>query len=312
VEKQVKKTGDHGIGIMVHTVHMTDDVAQLNRFYEEVFGALIYMGVDEPHYLPPEDRWAGLLVISDLCVETMAPNIPVDASKPVGRFYTKFGRHLHSVGYRVDDLTGLGNKMIDGGIYIGKPGGGRIEKMDPEMAYFFPSPRDTAGLMVELTRVDMPHDVRLLDTWSSLRKMWEFGHPLGIKRLLCVTLGVTDLESAVRTYVDVIQAVPVAEGIDHGGQFRYQTVQLGDCLLQLAQPLGGDSPLGQHVARWGNMIYSITFRVNSLDSAEAWLNGKDIKTSRTRPGLLAADPEDTFGAPYFFTTDVLEDDPFEQ
>jgi hypothetical protein len=60
------------------------------------------------------------------------------------------------------------------------------------------------------------------------------------------------------------------------------------------------------------MIYSITFRVNSLDSAEAWLNGKDIKTSRTRPGLLAADPQDTFGAPYFFTTDVLEDDPFEQ
>ena len=29
-----------------------------------------------------------------------------------------------------------------------------------------------------------------------------------------------------------------------------------------------------------------------------------------RAGLLAANPEDTFSAPYFFTTDVVENDPF--
>jgi catechol 2,3-dioxygenase-like lactoylglutathione lyase family enzyme len=312
VQKQVKKTGDYGIGLMIHSVHMTDDVPKLNKFYEEVFGGLLYMGVDEPNYLPPEDRWAGLIMISDLCIETMAPNFPVNASKPVGKFYSKFGQHLHSVGYKVDDLVGLGNRMIRNGIYIGKPGGGKIEEMDPETQYFYPSPRDTAGLMVELCRVDMPNDPRELDTWSSQRKMWELSHPLGIKRLLYVTLGVKDLESAVKTYVDTMQAVPIAEGIDDGGQYKFATVQLGDCLLQLAEPLGDDSLLGQHVAKWGNMIYSITFRVNSLESAEQWLNGKGIKTSRPRAGLLAADPKDTFGAPYFFTTDVLEGDPFEE
>jgi hypothetical protein len=312
VEKQVEKTGDHGIGIMIHIVHMTDDVRRLNRFYEQVFSGLIYMGVDEPDYLPTEDRWASLLVISDLCIETMAPSMPVDASKPVGKFYTKFGQHLHSVGYKVDDLEGLGNRMIGGGIYVGKPGGGQIEKMDPETLYFFPSPRDMAGLMVELCRIEMPNDPRLLDTWSSQRKMWELGHPLGITRLHYVTLGVRDLDSAVKTYVDTIQAEPVAEGIDDEEQYRYHTVQLGDCLLQLAQPLGDDSPLGRHVTRWGNMIYSITFRVRDLDSAEAWLNSKGIKTSRTGPGMLAADPLDTFGAPYFFTADVREADPSEQ
>ena len=60
------------------------------------------------------------------------------------------------------------------------------------------------------------------------------------------------------------------------------------------------------------MIYSITFRVNDLDSAQQWLNGKGIRTSRPRPGLLAADPQDTFNAPYLLPPDVLEGDPFEE
>jgi hypothetical protein len=93
MKKTVRKTADYGIGIMIHSVHMTDDVPALNRFYEEVFGGLMYMGVDEPNFLPVEDRWAGLLLVSDLCIETMAPNMPADPTKPVGKFYTKFGRH---------------------------------------------------------------------------------------------------------------------------------------------------------------------------------------------------------------------------
>ena len=107
MQKVVRKTGDYGIGIMIHSVHMTDDVPTLNKFYEEVFGGLMFMGVDEPNFLPVEDRWAGLIQISDFCVETMAPNLPADPTKPVGKFYSKFGKHLHSVGYKVDDLVGL-------------------------------------------------------------------------------------------------------------------------------------------------------------------------------------------------------------
>jgi catechol 2,3-dioxygenase-like lactoylglutathione lyase family enzyme len=310
VQKQIRKTGDYGIGIMIHSVHMTDDVPTLNRFYEEVFGGLVYMGVDSPNWLPVEDRWAGLVQIGDLCIETMAPNMPADPTKPVGKFYTKFGRHLHSVGYKVDDLVGLGNHLISKGIYIGAPGGGKLEKVAPDTVYFYPSPRDTAGLMVELCAVDMPDDPRLLPTWSSQVKMWELGHPLGIRRLAYITLGVRDLESATRIYVDAMQAVPVHEGLDDGGRFRYQIVQIGDCLLQLAQPLDEESPLGRHVARWGNMIYGITFKVRDLGSVENWLEKKNIRTSRPNPTVVAADPEDTYGAPYFFTTDEIPNDPF--
>jgi hypothetical protein len=311
MRKTVKKTGDYGIGLMIHSVHMTDDVPALNQFYEDVFGGLMFMGVDAPNYLPNEDRWAGLVQISDLCIETMAPSMPADPTKPVGKFYAKFGQHLHSVGYKVDDLTGLGNRLIQEGVYIGAPGGGKLERMAPETVYFYPSPRDMQGLMAELCRIDMGDDPRLLNTWSSQVKFWELSHPLGIKRLAYITLGVRRLEAAVETYVKKLQAIPVTEGIDDGGGFRYMIVQLGDCLLQLAQPLDDESPLGAHVARWGNMIYGITFKVTDLDAAEAWLRKKSIRSVRSRNGMLATDPEDCFGAPYFFTTDSILNDPFD-
>jgi catechol 2,3-dioxygenase-like lactoylglutathione lyase family enzyme len=310
MEKSVTTTGDHGIGIMIHVVHMTDDVAKLTRFYEDVFLGYTYMGQDEPNYLPVEDRWATLVMVGDYCVEVMAPNKPVNGQLPVGRFYTKFGQHLHSVGYKVDDLEGLGDRLISDGVYIGAPGGGKIAKMDPETIYFYPSPRDTAGLMVELCRVDMHHDPRLTPEWTSMAKMWRNG-PLTIDRLAYVTLGVRDLEPAVRRYVDTMQAVPLHEGVDDEIEAAFQILHLGDCLLRLAQPLDRTSALGEHVEQWGNMIYSVTFRIEDIDSAERWLNSKGVRTRRLRSGLLAADPADTFGAPYFFTTESVPGDPFE-
>ena len=312
MKKVVQKTGDYGIGMMIHSVHMTDDVPALNKFYEEVFGGLLYMGVDEPNFLPVEDRWAGLVQISDLCIETMAPNFPVDPMKPVGKFYSKFGKHLHSVGNQVDDLVGLGNHLIEQGVYIGAPGGGKLTELDPETVYFYPSPRDMNGLMVELCRVDMPGDPRLLETWSSQVRMWETGHPMGIRGMAYFTLGVKDLDLAVETYVGKIQAVPIADGVEDSGRYRYQLVQLGDSLLQLAQPLDADTPLGEHVAKWGNMIYGITLKVADIDAAAAWLTKKNVRSEKLRDGLLAANPEDCHGAPYFFTTDRVPNDPFER
>jgi len=309
MQKIVQKTGDYGIGQMIHVIHMTDDIEKLNRFYEDVFGGLCYLGIDEPNYLPIEDRYAGLWMVSDVCIETMAPAQPVDAAKPVGKFYSKYGEHLHSVGYKVDDLEGLADRLLERGIYIGAPGGGKIEKLDPETVYFYPSPRDTAGLMVEMCRVDMPNDPRDLETWSSQVKMWR-SHPLTIERFSYVTLGVKDLESAVKTYVDVMQAVPIQEGVDEVTQAKFQTVQLGDCLLQLAEPLEPDSDLGRHVEKWGNMIYSLRFKVLDLDSAEAWLTKQGIGTDKLRGDLLMTRVEDSHGVPIFFTTEEIPGDPF--
>jgi catechol 2,3-dioxygenase-like lactoylglutathione lyase family enzyme len=309
VKKQVKETGDHGLGQMVHVVHMSDDAQKLREFYERVFGGFVYMGVDEPNYLEWEDRYATLLMIGDLCIETMAPAMPANPKLPVGKFYTKFGKHLHSVGYKVEDLPGLTDRLVEKGIYIGKPGGGKVEQADPDLMYCFPSPRDTAGLMVELSKHDMPGDPRDLDTWSSLAGMWR-NHPLTIERFTFVTLGVKDLDAAVQTYVDVFQAIPVEQGTDPDLQARYATLQLGDCLLQLAEPQSQDSDLGRHVAQWGNMIYSLRFLVRDVDSAQTWLNANGVRTTRIREGLLVTNAEDCHGAPIFLGNEEIAGDPF--
>ena len=309
MKRQYKTTGDFGIGNMIHVIHMSDDVNKLNELYHRAFGAFGFMTVDEPSYLPPEDRWASLLMVGDVCIETMAPNFPVDVNKPVGKFYSKFGEHLHSVGYKVDDLAGLADRLLEKGVYIGAPGGGKIEKLDPETVYFYPSPRDTAGLMVELCKTDMRNDPKDQDTYTELMRLYE-QHPMTFERFNYVTLGVKDLDSAVATYVDIMQAVPLQDGIDEDLQCKYQTVILGDCLLQLAQPLEMDSDLGRHVEKWGNCIYSLRWKVRDLNSAEAWLNKQGVRTTRLRENLIYCNVEDTLGAPMFFTDEDIPGDPF--
>lgn len=309
MKKEVRKTGEFGIGQMIHVIHMSDDVTKLNKFYEDVFGGWCFLGGDEPNWLPVEDRWASLYMVSNVCIETMAPNLPVDETKPVGKFYSKFGQHLHSVGYKVDDLAGLADDLLAKDIYIGAPGGGKIDKLDEETQYFYPSPRDTAGLMVELCKIDMPDDPRDKDTWSANERRWE-NHPLTIERFSYVTLGVKDLDAAVKTYVDVMQAVPIAEGVDDDMKAKYATVQLGDFLLQLAQPLEADSDLGRHVEQYGNFIYSLRFKVRDLDSVQEWLTKKDVRSVRLRSDLVMTNVEDSLGAPIFFTTEEIPGDPF--
>jgi len=309
MRRQYKTTGDFGIGNMIHFVHMTDDVNKLNEFYRRVLGGYVYMGIDELNYLPPEDRWASLLMVGDVCIETMAPNFPIDVNKPVGKFYSKFGEHLHSVGYKVEDLEGLVDRLLAKGVFIGQPGGGKIEKLPEDMVYVYPSPRDTAGLMVELCKVDMRNDPKDQDTYTELMRLYR-QHPMTIERFSYVTLGVRDLEKAVEVYVDTMQAIPLQEGIDDDLQSKYYTMQLGDCLLQLAQPLEPDSDLGRHVEKYGNFIYSLRWKVADLDSAEAWLNKQGVRTTRLRENLIAANVEDTYGAPMFFTTEDIPGDPF--
>lgn len=315
--KQVTKTSEYGIGQMVHVIHMTDDVRKLQQWWEDVFGGYSYMGIDQPNYLPIEDRYACLLMVNDLCIEVMAPAFN-DAGEvnsphlPVGKFYSKFGQHLHSVGYFVDDIVGLGNHMIQNGIYIGKPGGGAVETMDdPSLLYFYPSPKFTAGLMVEISKHPMPNDPREKEEWSSLHKLHS-AHPIGIERFSFVTLGVRELEPAVEVYVNAFKAIPVEEGIDEDLGCKYVIMQLGDCLLQIAQPLEPASDLGRHVAQYGNFIYSLRFKVRDTDKAEEWLTSKGVKTTRPRPGLLVIDPNDSFNAPIFLSSEEIKGDPFAQ
>lgn len=306
MRKEIHPTSRWGFGTMIHAIHVGADVATLDAFYEDVFGGLLFMGIDQPNYLPPEKRFASLLMIGDLCVETMAPEAPVDPATPVGKFFQRFGSHWHSIGFTVADFEGLGKHLLAEGVYLGKPGGGPMERFD-EHVYFYPHPRHVGGVMVECCKVEMHNDPRLRDEWSSLRKLWQ-AHPLGIERLGWVTIGVRDIDEHLALWQRLFEVVPIhaeTSALGHRSQF----VHFGDILVELAMPLDEGTPLAEHVAYQGDMIYGVTMRVVDLDRAAAHLQAKGIHTSRPTPDMLVADPADTYGAPWAFTVRDLPNDP---
>jgi len=140
----------------------------MSRWYEDVLGAVGFMGTPEPHYLASERRHASLLMVADLCIEPMAPEAPADPSTPVGRFLTRFGPHLYAVAFQVDDLVGLGRRLLRRGVTIGLPGGARAAELPDDVGYFVPSPRDVSGAMVELLHADLPGDQRRRDDWPAV------------------------------------------------------------------------------------------------------------------------------------------------
>jgi hypothetical protein len=308
VAMKVKRTSKYGIGILIHNIHMTDDVKQLNEWYKDVFDPVFYMGYPEPHYLPSEDRWASLLVVSDMCIETMAPNMPPDPTKPVGRFFLKHGRCFHSTGFQVDDLKGLGDHLIQQGVYIGAPGGGRLESLPEDMTYVYPHPKDTAGFMVELCKVHMPNDPRERDDWSELRKRWE-NHPLGITRTAWTTFGVTDIQRTKERLITLFEAVPLYDGEDRELKQEESYLQIGHSILQLARPIEQDTPLYRYIDKHRDMIYGVTFKVKDLDSVERYLMGKGIGVLQRTSDTVVVDPKDCYDAPYAFTTRLLPNDP---
>ena len=192
----IQKTGPFGFGLMYHVIHLSDDVHAINAWYQKVFDADVWWPADGPNWSEVEDRYAALIAVSDLCVESMAPKQPADDRYPVGRFYLRHGSRFHSLGFLIDDIEGFARYLIDRDVYIGLPGGGRMEEVPPDIYYFYPSPRSVGGLMAQITRnTDGAYspavgtDPRLQDDWDKRALRWS-QHPLGIRRFGYATMAV--------------------------------------------------------------------------------------------------------------------------
>lgn len=59
------------------------------------------------------------------------------------------------------------------------------------------------------------------------------------------------------------------------------------------------------------MIFSLRFRVRDVDAAEQWLRKNDVRSRRIRSTLLLAEPQDTYGAPIYFSSEDITGDPFQ-
>ncbi len=317
MQLQIRKTGPYGFGLMYHVIHLADDVPALNDWYRKVFDAEWWWPADGLNWSEVEDRYASLLAVSDLCVETMAPKLPANEAYPVGRYFLRHGARFHSLSSLVDDIEGFAQHLLDRGVYIGMPGGGRMEAVPPDIYYFYPSPRSVGGLNLQITRntdgaysAAVGTDPRIQDDWDDRAQRWA-EHPLGIERLGYATMAVADVDATLPVLLDLWGAVPVYDGVDEERGARSHFVQLGHLLLELASPLptSADGPMAAHVARFGDALYQMTFLVRDLDAVEAYLPTVDVRCTRTSPAVVSADVDDCLGANYAFSTRTCPSDP---
>lgn len=302
------------IGKLFHIIHMSDELAPLDAFYEDVF--LPRRGMLDASFSPKQLRDASLLVISDTIIETMAPAaVPGADTRPAGRFLARFGRHWHSLAWYVDDVGAAWEALRDAGVRVVVGDDGSAAR--PEGGAIYTHPRDTLA-QIELYQrpPEDPYgregrvlpDPRLLPGWSD--GWWAAHHPLGLERLAYATVVTADPERGLRVLVDVLGGVVVHEEDSDltGTSSLYVTVG-SETVVELARPHRPDTLAARDLQANGDACHAVAFQVRDLSRAEEHLVAHGVGIVARDDRTLLCDPADTFGAPLRFTTAPVPGDP---
>ena len=88
---------------------------------------------------------------------------------------------------------------------------------------------------------------------------------------------VTDIEAAVRFYEENLGATAgELEEVPHQG-VRVVMLRIGHSHLELLQPTRPDSPVGKFLARKGEGLHHVAFRVADIEKALAELESKGVQ-----------------------------------
>ena len=257
----------HRIALAVHDVDGAVDQ------WRRVFGAALMVdGIHDD--LDGSDM--GIVWMGDV------PFLALGASDPqgvVGRWIAKNGPGVQSLAWEVPDMWASQNYLQQAGIGIT---GTHIEGR-----HFFMHPRDTFGLLLELTDDRLPGDPR------------NGGLPTGggdglvpVSHVAHVTAVVVDLEPVAALLEQVFGAEP--RPVRSDGPEAVADFSIGDLTLRLVAPLDDSSAWHEAVAGGRGSLHSVALAVE-LDTAVAGLEAAGIGIVRTERGALWLDPADTFG-----------------
>jgi len=298
------------IGELFHVIHMSDALKPLDAWYDDVF--FPRRGMMDENYSPAGKRDASLLVIADSIIETMAPAPEEGAdAMPSGRFLGRFGRHWHSIAWYVDDVGAVWDAFTAAEMRtvtdVAPPG------VRPTEHALYTHPKDS---LVQLEFFQLPPndrtgrngtilpDSRMFPGWNS--EWWATNHPLGLIGLETITVLTGRMDRAERIFVDVLRGEPIAEAESKLTGTRNVCVAVGSqTVVELATPIDDDSLAGRDLQKNGDNVHAMTYSVRDLDQAERYLKSKGIGVLARDDDTLLMDPDDTFGAPFRFTTTRL-------
>jgi catechol 2,3-dioxygenase-like lactoylglutathione lyase family enzyme len=300
---------------LYHVIHLAPDRAPLDAWYDEVFQPR--RGFMDANYYDGEQRDASLVTIADAVVEVLAPARFADGweAMPIGRFFTRFGRHWHSIAWYVADVGEAWDHLRSHGLRVIFPGGAPGDDTRPGGATpIFTHPRETLtqlqftwrrpahGAEEFAARRDI--DPRYLPGWSS--DWWADNHPLGIKRLAYLTIVTADPAQARAVYADILGGEVLGAGTSALTATDDLYVQVGpQTIIQISRPDDQPSLARADLDQNGSMLHAVAFEVRDLDEAENHLRAHGIGVVGRDEHTLLVDPADTFGAVYRFTTETI-------
>jgi catechol 2,3-dioxygenase-like lactoylglutathione lyase family enzyme len=294
------------IGKMFHIVHVSETLRPLDAWYDDVF--VPRRGMMDDNYSALEMREGSLLVMGDTMIETMASAPEPGAQMlPVGKFFARFGRHLHSLAWYTDDVGAIWDRLVEQGIRVihhqptDRPVEGDIythPKDTLTQLEFFQPPAATGG----------PSDVRFDPTWPD---QWAAAaNPLGVQRLAYATVVARDRDRATSIYVDVLGGTIIDEGSSALTGTANTYVAIGpETVVELAVPTDAGSLAGRDLAALGESCHAMAFMVEDLGPVAERLEAKGIGILARDDTTILADPAHTYGAPIRFTTVAVPGDP---
>jgi hypothetical protein len=300
---------------LYHVIHLNADRAPLDAWYDEVFEPR--RGFMDANYYNGEQRDASLVTIADAVVEVLAPARFAEGwdAMPIGRFFTRFGRHWHSIAWYVADVGEAWEHLRSHGLRVIFPGGAPGDDTRPSGATpIFTHPKETLtqlqftwrrpahGAEEFATRHDL--DPRFLPGWSSA--WWAGHHPLGLERLAYLTIVTADPDQARSVYVDMLGGEVLGQGTSSLTATDDVYVKVGSqTVIQISRPHDEPSLARADLDQNGSMLHAVAFTVQDLDAAERHLGNHGINVVSRDEFTLLTDPADTFGAPFRFTAEAI-------
>jgi len=292
------------VGKEFHLLHVVKDLDAVDGWYDEVFGVRRFVR----NSMKAAMRKASLVLIGDFVMEPAQPlrRMPGWEKSALGKFYSRYGQHFHSIAWYVDDLAEACAKLTERKIRLFDMVGNLVTEAARRDGAIWTHPQDTHAAFEFAAVPRFFIDPRFQPGWSTSFTRDE--HPLRIERASHLTMLFRDLGDARKVYEEALGGARLCEKAIPGRKRSVFYAVGADTVIEAVQPLSPDSPEGVDLERAGEGVYSVTFKSKDLKRAADHLRAKNLRFVEEGDSLVI-DPSDAFGMVLGFTEYKIPNDP---
>jgi len=285
-----------------HLLHVVSDLDAADEWYDRIFSVRRFVR----NYMKAAMRKASLVLIGDFVMEPAQPvQKPGWEKSALGKFYTRYGQHFHSIAWYVDDLQQTSIELSSHKIRMFDMVGNPVTEAVRGDAVWT-HPQDTHAAFEFAIAPKFFIDPRLQPAWST-----EFArdqHPLGIERASHITVLFRNLDDARGVYGEALGGKLIHQESSERKQSLFFAVG-EDTVIEAVRPLAASSPEGQDLERAGEGIFSVTFKTKDLNRAADHLRAHKQRIEFDGKDTLVINRDDAFGMVIGFTERLIPNDP---